>query len=423
MSSSTSASLTVRQPVLRAGRANSLRWSSALRAAPIYLLWFSAAFDPVGMLFGVRYIALVSVVILLVLTHPLTRRMNVLGNPYTGMFVIFVVFIPVYGAFVALARGGLNTDFIDTSYIAAAAYFFCSLAYLSGDALQTAFKAQLLILRLLSATIVFCLLIPLLGLPLEWIYFFVEHGITYYGLREYGGVSFSYIYFIASPMLVFLLVRETWEIAVQPSLARLAALALPAVALFLTGTRANMVAAIGGIGFTLLWRRLGKASTLLLLASVPIVIAALRASELEFAQEMFSAGEESNAAKLDYLRLYADIFADPMTFLFGQGFNAHVWSSSLASMVADGASKTELTYIEIFRVFGALGGFTVIAALMYFGLSRRAQTSPFPWIAPASVLYLLVSALNPYLFSSNGMLLLGFSAAAMANNKRLRSTH
>jgi uncharacterized membrane protein len=90
-------------------------------------------------------------------------------------------------------------------------------------------------------------------------------------------------------------------------------------------------------------------------------------------------------------------------------------------MLADGASKTELTYIEILRVFGVVAGAGLLLTLSYFCFSRATRGSPYPWLAPASVIYLFVSFLNPYLFSSNGMLLLGFAAAAMTRPGASRS--
>jgi hypothetical protein len=49
---------------------------------------------------------------------------------------------------------------------------------------------------------------------------------------------------------------------------------------------------------------------------------------------------------------------------------------------------------------------------LLFG-SVTAAYRNYHWIAPALLLYLLVSAINPYVFSSNGMLLIGFSAVVV----------
>jgi hypothetical protein len=138
---------------------------------------------------------------------------------------------------------------------------------------------------------------------------------------------------------------------------------------------------------------------------------------MDFAREMLSTSEGSNSVKIEYLRSYAEIFTDPITVIFGQGFNAQTWSNPLARMITQGATKTELTYIEIYRVFGALFGSLVIGALGFMCLSNTARRASTGWIAPAALLYLFVSALNPYLFSSNGMLLLGLAAVAMQVRK------
>jgi hypothetical protein len=388
----------------------------------IYLLWFSAAFDPVGLLFGIRYIALLSIIGLIGLLYVEDRRSMVLARPYSGLLALFTVAIPVYGLVVGLARGGLNTEFADTSYLAAAAYFLCSIVYLKPGYLAIAEAAMVAILRLLSLTIVACLVSSLAGYSTDWIYFFVEHGITFYGERDYADLSFAYIYFIASPMIVFLLVRDTWRLAQRPSLGRALLLLVPIVALFLSGTRANMAIALFGALFTAVWCRYGRAAAFATLTVPPLLLAVASLSDLDFAREMLSTSEGSNSVKIEYLRSYAEIFSDPVTLIFGQGFNAQTWSNPLARMVVQGATKTELTYIEIYRVFGALFGSLLIGTLGFMCLSNTVNRAPAGWIAPASLLYLFVTALNPYLFSSNGMLLLGLAAVAMQSRKPATGT-
>lgn len=389
-------------------------WTLPYAQACIYLLWFSAAFDPIGTLFGIRYLALASVLILLVGQYAVSPTVVRLDTRFAFVFAIFVVFVPSYGMAIGLCRGGLSGDFIDTSYFAAAAYFSCSLVYLKGNLLTVGLKAQVHVLRLLCVAIFCCLLVPLFDGSVDAIYFFVERGIMFYGGREYAGVTLPYIYFIASPMLVFLLVREAWELSAKFSLRGVLLLALPTVALFLSGTRANIAISIAGVAFSIIWQRAGMASALSAVIAAPAFLLLLGLGDFDIAAEMLSSNEGSNSMKLSYLSAYADIFSDPITNAFGQGFNGHVWSSSLAGMVAEGASKTELTYFEILRVFGFPVGTTLLLVLLYFCFSGRARKSQYPWLAPASFMYLIVSFLNPYLFSSNGMLLLGFAAAAMS---------
>jgi len=314
---------------------------------------------------------------------------------------------------VGLIRGGVGSNFIDTSYLAAAVYFGCSLIYLKGDLLCIGLRAQVLALRLLSLAIVFCLIVFVFGFPVDWIWFFVANQVAFFGERSYANIDFFYIYFIASPMIIFLLAYEAWRFFDKPSFVGVFLVVLPVAALFFSGTRFNILIAVLGVPIVYFWRRFGGVA--IVWGVFPFIGFAviLKISGIELVESIFDTGEGSNAEKLRIVGGYVDIFSDPVSIIFGQGFNAHTWSKPFFDMVAEGASKTELTYIELFRVFGLFVGalFFVIVFLMIRSCDER--KSLYRWIAPAIVMYILVSTLNPYLFSSNGILLLGFSAAVM----------
>jgi hypothetical protein len=56
----------------------------------------------------------------------------------------------------------------------------------------------------------------------------------------------------------------------------------------------------------------------------------------------------------------------------------------------------------------------LVFLLAFLSLSGKVAKSGYPWIAPSIFLYSAISAINPYIFSSNGMLLIGFATAAIA---------
>jgi hypothetical protein len=71
------------------------------------------------------------------------------------------------------------------------------------------------------------------------------------------------------------------------------------------------------------------------------------------------------------------------------------------------ASKTELTYLELIRVFGlGLAGVFILLLFLLLGATRRIS-GEHPWIFPGFSIFLLNAAINPYLFSVNGILPLG----------------
>lgn len=394
-------------------------YSKILTISSIYCLWLSAIFDPVGGFFGIRYIALI--IILISITFELIKFDDSLQGNWFYFLTLFYfsLLLPSLGLIVGLLRGGISgVQFIDTSYLASAIYFSCSLIYLNKYNLNIGLNALIFSLRLLSLAIFICLFVYLFNLSTDFIWFFVDNGVALFGDRNYGEFSFYYLYFIASPMLIFLLVFETWRFLVKPTLTGFLLTLLPAGALFLSGTRLNMLMAVFGIPFIYFWKKFGFGAIFSIFSLLIFFFILQWLFPIEILTLMFGATDVSNSAKLDYLTKYINLFSDPVTVIFGQGFNAHAWSNTFATMLGDSlienqASKTELTYIELFRVFGIAAlilFFLIMFSLIYFFNKMEYDRR---WISPAIFLFLLASILNPYLFSSNGMLLLGFASASL----------
>lgn len=389
----------------------------ALELAAIHLLWIACVFDPSAGFFKIKFIAVSLVLVVLLLRFLLGFRGFNFNANYLIIVLPFLFYLPIYGMFVSSLRGGAAAPFIDTSYITSVIYLFCSLLYMFPGNLSIAYKAMIQSLRLLC----FVMLLGLGGLLLgsrEFLDFFVENGAAFIGDREYSGIGFYYIYFIVSPMLVFLVCNDTWSFIRGRSIARFSILMLSVAALFLSGTRANMIIAVLAPLFVFIWYAYGKFSLLLLVLAAIFFFLVLNVFDVPVLSDMFSADDDNNYTKLSYLPGYIEIFGNLDNFFWGQGFNAHLWSGVVFEMLPEGASKTELTYLEMLRVFGFWNFFFWIIVIGFMVLSKRINDSPYPWLAPALFLYLVVSASNPYIFSSNGMLLFGFVAAVIGCSKK-----
>jgi hypothetical protein len=381
----------------------------------IYFLFLAAVFDPIGDFFGARYFALGLIYLLLFLSLLLRPNNFKAKRIYWVTFSLFCIVIPGYGLMISLFRGGLISDFKDTSYIAAGVLFGSSLIYLKDNFFKTGIEALIFALRCLSLGIIYTLIIYVGGFSLDSVYLFVEHGAAYFGEREYAGIGFYYLYFIASPMIIYLIAYEAWRFCDRPSLYGFALLALPVFALFLSGTRANMLLAIISTPLVFLWRKFGIVILLFMPVILFFLIILFKIYPVDLLDAMFSSVEYSNNAKLKLLEGYGVIFSDPINLLIGQGFNAHVWSAEFSQMVG-GASKVEYTYIEMFRVFGVFIGFLFIIFLVVFTFTLDKINIYYRWFAPAFFIYLLVSIANPYIFSTNGMLPIALMAAILGQH-------
>lgn len=386
----------------------------------ILFLWFACIFDPVGMLFNIKFVAII--IVYIVIFFKLIKKGGRLDltKDYIWFFIFFAIVLPVFGVTVSVFHG-VSESGGDTSYISSAVYVGCSLLYLFPGYLGAACQSLSISLRALALSIWLTLLAIITGHHEALTEFYFNHGMAYMGERTYSAVGFYYIYFVASPMLIYLVCKDTWELISSFSVKRLLILFMTAGALFLSGTRANMVLAVVAPFFVMTWFRYGRATLIFVPVMAGVLILTMIVFNIPIVSDMFGPGEQSNSTKIAYLQSYYKIFNDPLILLIGQGFNAKEWSGVVAAMLPEGANKTELSYLEMLRVFGFFGLFFLLLLLKRLSVNGAIARTGYPWIAPGLILYAMVSAINPYIFSSNGMLLLGFSAAVLSAEKSTAS--
>lgn len=389
-----------------------------LGAFSIYFLWLACVFDPVGRFFAFKFISIGLVFVYSAARFALSGLPKVIDNSFLLVLSLFCFILPIYGLTLSAFNGGINDDvFIDTSYISSAVYIACALLYIIPVYYHVACRALVFSLSCLCFVIWSGFFLLLLDCDFGFLDFFVANGTAYIGRRNYGGVFFYYIYFVASPMLIFLLCKQCWDYYNEKTFSRFAIVLCVMGALFLSGTRASIIVSIVTPLVVWLWTKYGVRSILIWLFILIMCVPALGLLDLALVSHMFSSGEESNSMKIAYLSTYLHLFAQPETFWFGQGFNAHTWSEPVFNMLPEGASKTELTYFEMLRVFGVLGLAAFACVVFNLTSSTKVVCSHYPWVAPAVFLYALVSFINPYIFSSNGMLVIGFAAGACLHIK------
>jgi hypothetical protein len=228
--------------------------------------------------------------------------------------------------------------------------------------------------------------------------------------RSYGNFQLLQVFFATSPMLV-VAIAYYFDQAMSAHATKSRAFfftltAISIVGMFLAGTRNNIVVSVLSLFLLLpLYARRPGLTALWSLGGLAIVgllsIAYLRA--------FLDPEEFANNIKLITVRDYLEIFSDPATLLFGQGLAAHHnWSARGVFFL------TELTYLELIRNFGLFGALIILSLLVlplisafFFPAARRDKGLAVAWF-----LYLVMSASNPILFSSMGILIL---SALIAN--------
>lgn len=374
----------------------------------IALLWLAAVIDPIGNMFGVRYIALAAALCGLIWQVAIGKIVGVEKSQRGFLVLLLAIVFPLYGLFLYSFRAG-DQEFIDTSYLATGILIITALLYRSRSMCEFGIRSFVLSTRLLSLIVVAGFVFQLFGLD-GLIGFFTERNVALVSFRDYAGFSLPYIYFLASPLLILLLAHDFDAFKRSRSIIGFLIFAFTAFSFALTGTRAHiLIAALFAPIYMLLTSTL-KSSIKSVLAISGMFILAMSLEEVRLIITAFiSTTETSNSMKLSLLDGYGEIFSDLSYLFLGQGFNAHEWSAPLRNMIAmeDKASKTELTYLELIRVFGlGLAGVFIFFLLFLLKTIKRIGGEHY-WIFPGFSIFLVNAAINPYLFSVNGILPLG----------------
>jgi len=374
----------------------------------IYLLWIAAVFDPIGSFFKLRYIALIGAVSCLVLSGLYLQLFN-RNTLLKGSLIVYISLImPIYGFFMYMIQGGYSSEFIDTSYAAAGILLSLSLIYKNEFLCKVGISAMVFSLRLLVITVILIYANTTISTNDQWISFFTERNTALISTREYVGVTLPYIYFLSSPMLIYLIAYDLNKLFDAFSLKYVLMSGMSIFAFALSGTRAHMILAVAYVPLFYILA-VSKHKLLLSTTCLFLITMTINVLDIEMINSFFTTEETSNAIKIGMLTNYADIFNDPLTFIFGQGYNAHEWSAPLREMIAleENASKTELTYLELIRVYGLLISIPFFALLIILVYRLAQLHGELKWLLPSLMIYLLNCSINPYLFATNGMIPLG----------------
>ena len=384
----------------------------------VALLWVAAVFDPVGKFLSIRFLALALALVgvILIGIPALLSRHNFRLGWREAAVVCTLLWLPGFGLLMYAIRG-TDAAFTDTSYIAAGLLLTTTWLYADARGTARGVTVMLLCLRLLAASVIATYPILALAGDDAWLAPLSEGDVALFGFRQYGSVTLPYIYFLASPMLVFLVAYEAQALREYPTTRRMLSCGFAVFALGLSGTRAHLIIACLYLPVYFMATSNSKHRIAVRLASA-IALTATLAAASPIIGEFLDAGETSNSMKLQALERYEEIFSDSAVLLFGQGFNAHTWSNPLQQMIAteNDATKTELTYLELVRVFGVIGALPYFGLLVGLVLASARLPQQHAWFRPAFIVSLFNSSLNPYLFSTNGMLPMALLLGLIASN-------
>jgi hypothetical protein len=365
---------------------------TVLKMVSVYIFIFVTVFDPSNQIFQIKELSFAATFLcLLVFNKPSLP----LGIFY---FLIFIVVMVLYGSLLAFL--GIYKFYEGYPATFAKAFLFLALMVVASfHDIRQPFN-QIMVLLACFIVLVFC--VNILGgigpikpeamlLLTNWLTSGV--GAAMIGERAFGDLSTPMIYYKSSPLLA---------IALAYSLDRRAYFlsALFGTALFLSGTRADMLFAIL-IPCIYVYidsgARMRFAYAIFFLVGIFLAVPFL-------VQNFLDPSEQSNSIKMAHLSSYGALFAaQPFVLLFGSGIGALFYTTAHNSYVF----QTELVYLDLLRYFGLpiLSVFIFFllcpAYLIYRNLSKI--------IAIGYLAYLAISSTNPLLISSTGMLATTFA--------------
>lgn len=358
-----------------------------IKSVAIHLFMFITIFDPSNKIFGVKEqsFGLALAVLLLV------NRWRV--TAWIFYFIFFLALMTVYGALMAFA--GVHD--VNEGYPAAFAKALLFLSFMVCACFDDLQDAYIRTIALLSGFIIFVFVVNVTGgvgfiskevvlAFTSWLTFDVEAAKI--GQRTFGSVTMPMIYYKSAPLLVLALGlalhRERYLLS-----------AVFCVALFLSGTRANMAFALF-LPLCYLFFRLGGTRRLALIATCLFLAVLIFPFIL---QNFLNPAEDSNHIKIAHMASYLDFFDSNLLVVFvGAGIGALFYSGGFDAVVF----HTELVYLDLLRYFG--GVFLLVFLFFLLIPSLRIYQSGAKIVAVGYVGYLIISATNPLLISSTGML-------------------
>lgn len=364
----------------------------------ICLLTFAALIDPADEIFHLKVPAFILIILVWLWRRGLARIRLTLR--VWAIVLIAGVLIPALWTLLGLLRWNIHGPGLTLGGTAKAFLFLFVLPVIVSEDIDLASLVSRM--SCLVALLIFCLVGVSFFFPpvFEAFYAFSieKNNAIISASRDLLGIGLGQFYYKTSALLVFPFSYYCNRLTLPGSRKFLSLLmcVFYAVALLFSGARANYLGGLFIAGFFLigyLGRKAGWLAALTVAFAGIILIASTMAAKLA------SPTEESNEVKLLHVRSYEQEFgAHPSLLLWGQGADTAFYSEGFQGWT----STTELTYLELIRVFGIPVTALFLAGLLC--LSRRLFQDRRFDLWTAFVTYLVMSASNPLLISSTGFL-------------------
>lgn len=368
----------------------------------VFLLVVDVVIDPGNLILGIKEFLFVSIFILWLASKQIKIDVEIF---YVILFVALI--LPVYGFLIGIIR---QENFIvkeSLQYLKGFVFFALLFVTISK---KIDISKYLVYSGFFIVLITIWLYIDIGEYSFRESYYFVEKNAARISRRTFANILFDpVVFYNTSPILLFPLAYYLDRCEKRFTLWNTLAAVLFLAALFISATRANMLSALILI-VIFLYNVIRNKWRIVLYILIPLsIILSMIFLPHFFKTYIFDPLESSNSIKIDHFKSYIELFKNDLSSLiFGQGMGAGFYSYAKEALVY----KTELTYMELIRMFGIVmtSVFIIVLFIPIYIFSRNTQNilfSRYKYVYKAYFLYLILEiGSNPLLIGSTGMIVL-----------------
>lgn len=341
--------------------------------------------------------AIVNKIVFIMLIYLLIAMVgpNLLFRRVCTFSPLVVFFIFLYGYLASLA-GNTDKALSNQFMVAVSLLFIIYLIEWYDIDIDYIVKFSGVLLSLLTALLYFLLLQPTL-LFSGLFDLFSTYSLGSFGQREFSENSTAFFHLGTAPFLFLPFSLFCVSLRDRKSFGNAAGAVLTGLAIIASFSRGVIILSFASM-LLIMWSNFTKKWKLIsVLLLFPILAGVLYYFSVN--TQVFSSEEISNKVKMGHVLSYFDSLT-LKNFFFGDGLASYYYSSGTELFMA----HTEVTPIDMCRYFGVFLTFSIFAVLVFPTLDfRRYQGENFLYFI-LFLLYLLLSATNPTLINSFGLL-------------------
>jgi len=219
---------------------------------------------------------------------------------------------------------------------------------------------------------------------------FYDMGMGYMG-KSYAYSSFYRVFFKSSPLFIYLL-DYCWNNKKK------VLVVLTAIALFFSGTRANVIATMAYIGWRLIFNTTKKRNNQIILSILMVIILFFAMGGISgFIKDMMnrSGSIASDVVRSGQLKGLIESLKNPSTLLFGDGFGTQFYDYGRMQYI----SGVEYSYIDLLRQIGIVF-FVPFFVFTILPLFKKVPTG----LKISHIGYMAIAFTNPLFFTSTAYL-------------------